>query len=181
MHAVEGTRPVSVESQWIPSSGGVGRPLTNTPGCFSPEAKSVSQSVSHYHTPSRELMDHTHSTVLLFRVRWLSLQRCIFLFYSLVFRQGPHLRMMFIVMFFLPFAFHLCFLSLILMRTDLVVEPSTQRRSHNRFCDGTVNQTADLNASCRGVEHRICPRAAVWRRIRAVSVMGDKKVNANSH
>ena len=23
------------------------------------------QSVSHYHTPSRELMDHTHSTVLL--------------------------------------------------------------------------------------------------------------------
>ena len=30
------------------------------------------------------------------------------------------------VMFFLPFAFHLCFLSLILMRTDLVVEPSTR-------------------------------------------------------
>ena len=35
--------------------------------------QSVSQSVTiHttlYHTPSRELMDHTHSTVLLFRVR----------------------------------------------------------------------------------------------------------------
>ena len=32
-------------------------------------SRSVSQSVSHYHTPSRELMDHTHSTVLLFRVQ----------------------------------------------------------------------------------------------------------------
>ena len=48
-----------------------------------------------------------------------------FLFFaspSLVFRQGPHFRMMF----FFPFAFHLCFLSLILMRTDLGDEPSTR-------------------------------------------------------
>eukprot|EP00964_Phaeocystis_antarctica_P039150 scaffold22393_cov66-Phaeocystis_antarctica.AAC.1 len=42
-------------------------------------------------------MDHTHST-------------------------GPHLKDD--VLF--PFAFHLCFLSLILMRTDLGVEPSTR-------------------------------------------------------
>ena len=41
---------------------------------------------------------------------------------SLVFRQGPHLRMMFFSLRFSPF----CFLSLILMRTDLGVEPSTR-------------------------------------------------------
>jgi len=42
---------------------------------------------------SRELMDHTHSTVLLFRVRDY-LCNVVFLSLSLVFRQGPHLRMM---------------------------------------------------------------------------------------
>ena len=64
----------------------------------------VSQSVSHYHTPSRELMDHTHTTVLLFRKSNKGDNLCIFVFlyFSLVFRQGPHFRMMFFSLRFSP-------------------------------------------------------------------------------
>ena len=54
-------------------------------------------------------MTLTHSTVLLFRVRWESLHlSCCFCVFSssssssLVFRQGPHFRMMFFSLRFSP-------------------------------------------------------------------------------
>ena len=62
----------------------------------------VSQSVSHYHTPSRELMDHTHSTVLLSSTVIISATFVFLFFLSLVFRQGSHLRMIFFSLRFSP-------------------------------------------------------------------------------
>ena len=82
----------------------------------------ISQSVSHYHTPSRELMDHTHSDTLLFFYFEYGDYLCNVVF-SLLSCLPPGPALEDDVLF--PFAFHLCFLSLILMRTDLGVEPST--------------------------------------------------------
>ena len=42
-----------------------------------------------------ELMDHTHSTVLFYFEYGDDLCNVVFLSLSLVFRQGPHLRMVF--------------------------------------------------------------------------------------
>ena len=57
--------------------------------------KLIIQSVSHYHAPNMELMDHTHSTVLFYFEYGDYLCNVVFLSLSLVFRQGPHLRMVF--------------------------------------------------------------------------------------
>ena len=67
-------------------------------------AKTVSQSVSHYHTPSRELMDHTHSTVLLSSTVIIS-ATFVFLFFLCLLssaRAASHLRMIFFTLRFSP-------------------------------------------------------------------------------
>ena len=48
------------------------------------------------------------------------------------------------VMFFLPFAFYLCFLSLIFMRTDLVVETPVYRKPPVAWAASFTANTARL-------------------------------------
>ena len=79
------------------------------------------QSVSHYHTPSRELMDHTHSTVLLFEYGDYLCNVIFSLCFSCL---PPGLALEDVLLFPSLFTFF-SFLSLIL-RTDLVVETSTR-------------------------------------------------------
>ena len=86
----------------------------------------ISQSVSHYHTPSRELMDHTHSTVLLFEYGDYLCNVCISLFCFLSSARARTLEDDVHGVVLSSLRFSPCFSSLILMRTDLVVEPSTR-------------------------------------------------------
>ena len=74
-------------------------------------SQSVSQSVSHYHTPSRELVAHTQN---LLWSSFSSVRRVFSASFFFFFWQGLHFRMMSMV-FFLPFAF-----TYLLVGADLV-------------------------------------------------------------
>ena len=84
----------------------------------------LSQSVSHYHTPSREHMTHTHTHTLVFffsSVRRVSLHLPMHLPMHLLLSSGrsSYFRMVFCSFHFLP----IFLLAQILMRADLGDEP----------------------------------------------------------
>ena len=97
-------------------------PLRGLKKCYTHQ--SVSQSVSHYHTPSRELMAHTH-TLLLSSFQVCGRYLCIFFFFFIFLLAGIALQddVHGDVSSFFPSLSPIFWLAQILQRADLGDEP----------------------------------------------------------